>query len=49
MREIPVWIKYGETGKVKGAKFLYRPWEGGALWGGDLQSSGVREVGISGR
>ena len=43
-KKILVWIKYGERGKVKGAKILYRPWGGG-----DFKSSGVREVGISGR
>ena len=42
MREIPVWIKYGETGKVKGAKFLYRPWEGGSFGGGFAVFRGKR-------
>ena len=25
-KKIPVWRKYGEGGKVKGAKFIYRLW-----------------------
>ena len=26
IKKIPVWIKCGERGKVKGAKFIYRLW-----------------------
>ena len=31
-KKIPVWIKYGERGKVKGAKFIYRLWGRGPLF-----------------
>ena len=33
-KKIPVWIKYGERGEVKGAKFIYRLWGTGPLFFG---------------
>ena len=37
-KKILDWIKYGERGKVKGAKILYRPWGGWSLRGGGILS-----------
>ena len=33
-KKITVWIKYGERGEVKGAKFIYRLWGTGPLFFG---------------
>ena len=47
VKKIPVWIKYGERGKVKGAKFIYRLRGRGPLIfrGGIFRSLGGGEVG----
>ena len=47
IKKIPVWIKYGERGKVKGAEFIYRLRERGPLIfrGGIFCSLGEGEVG----
>ena len=46
-KKIPVWRKYGEGGKVKGAKFIYRLWgrEPLSFGGGIFRILGGREVG----
>ena len=47
-KKIPVWIKYGERGEVKGAKLIYRVWGTGPLFfggGGIFRFLGGREVG----
>ena len=46
-KKIPVWIKYGERGKVKGAEFIYRLRGRGPLIfrGGIFLSLGEGEVG----
>ena len=46
-KKIPVWIKYGERGKVKGAEFIYRLRGRGPLIfrGGIFCSLGEGEVG----
>ena len=46
-KKIPVWIKYGERGKVKGAKFIYRLRGRGPLIfrGGIFRFLGGGEVG----
>ena len=45
----PCLDKIWRDGKGKGSKIFISSMGRGVLWGGDLQSSGVREVGISGR
>ena len=44
-KKIPVWIKYGERGEVKGAKFIYRVWGTGPLFFGGGEFSLFRGKG----